>query len=353
MKHSFNNPAENPPFFIVGCPRSGTTLLCSLVDAHPELCVPPESHIFTRFSMFIKYYGDFSDDKNLYRFVHDFLSDSWIKHWRLSISAQQFIDDLIERSFAGCIDHLFEIYAMQFGKKRWGDKSPSHTGYVLEIKQLFPNAKFIHLIRDGRDVAESLVRVPFSPIDIVSNAQLWRKRVSFFHRAKKYLSQDDYLELSYESLVRNHRQELSRVFNFLNVAPISYENTVPDSSRKMSIALGPHRKTIHDMLNEPISDKKVGIYKEVFNQRKIAIFETIAGDMLTTYGYPLETSADAVITKREKILFRLMEMSRLVIKYATQGKSLRNELQWRLRSLRYAKKMVDRHNHEPKEKKQS
>ncbi|WP_287279044.1 sulfotransferase [Okeania sp. SIO2G5] len=63
------------PFLIVGCPRSGTTLLQIIIDAHPNIIIPPESHIFERFSDIFNYYGDLQKDSNLYLFVKDILQD--------------------------------------------------------------------------------------------------------------------------------------------------------------------------------------------------------------------------------------------------------------------------------------
>lgn len=150
---------KKPPFFIVGHPRSGTTLLQILLDAHPNIVIPPESHIFVRFSEIFNHYGDLSQAYNRQLLVQDILNDEQIKLWNLDISASDFCRQLKDFSVKGIISCLFELYAQRDGKHQWGDKTPQHALYLQEIKATFPNAKFIHLIRDGRDVSESLKRL--------------------------------------------------------------------------------------------------------------------------------------------------------------------------------------------------
>ena len=327
------------PFFIVGCPRSGTTLLRVLTDANPSLCVPPESHVFTRFSPLFEYYGDLDIKKNLYCFVRDLLNDVWIKRWQLTVSVAQFCDQVEDRSIAGCINHLFMLFAAREGKIKWGDKSPSHGMYVREIRRIFPSAKFIHIIRDGRDVAESFKRVPFAPIDIYGAAQMWRKRVRSFHEVKGELN-NDYLEVHYENLVRNPKEQLNILFDFLNVTSVDFADTVPDTPGKQGLFPGNRKNSIHAMLNEPISGRKIEIYKKTFTMREIEIFESVAGDMLTAYGYPSDTSGKTNLTAQEKVLFFVQELYRRLYKNFTQAFFVHGELQWRLRSFRLARKVI-------------
>ena len=85
-----------PPFFIVGCVRSGTTLLQTLMDAHPEIAIPTESLLFTRFSGVFRHYGDLRQRANLALLVRDLLTDERIRRWKLAVSVDAFCRELSE-----------------------------------------------------------------------------------------------------------------------------------------------------------------------------------------------------------------------------------------------------------------
>jgi hypothetical protein len=300
------NSTTKVPFFIIGCPRSGTTLLQLLINSHPKIAIPPESHIFVRFSKIFENYGDLNNKANLKLFVQDLLKDYHIRDWDLGVSVDDFCDQLKEKSLRNVIALLLELYAQKDLKIRWGDKTPQHMLHVREIKKIFPEAKFIHLIRDGRDVAVSSSRIFVGPPSIYGIAHEWRKYIEIFDKFKKILNHNEYLEVRYEDLVRNPEAELKKIFIFLKEEPIaaSKGQNLPNSTAKeYYIQTDAHMLS----LNAPISDKKIGTYKKKFTTREIEIFETITKDSLTKLGYELTTNADAKITIIEKLLFYIKD----------------------------------------------
>jgi hypothetical protein len=300
------NSTTKVPFFIIGCPRSGTTLLQLLINSHPKIAIPPESHIFVRFSKIFENYGDLNNKANLKLFVQDLLKDYHIRDWDLGVSVDDFCDQLKEKSLRNVIALLLELYAQKDLKIRWGDKTPQHMLHVREIKKIFPEAKFIHLIRDGRDVAVSSSRIFVGPPSIYGIAHEWRKYIEIFDKFKKNLNHNEYLEVRYEDLVRNPEAELKKIFIFLQEEPIaaSKGQNLPNSTAKeYYIQTDAHMLS----LNAPISDKKIGTYKKKFTTREIEIFETITKDSLTKLGYELTTNADAKITIIEKLLFYIKD----------------------------------------------
>ncbi|NEQ76185.1 MAG: sulfotransferase [Okeania sp. SIO2C9] len=289
------------PFFIVGSPRSGTTLLQILIDAHPNIIIPPESHIFGRFSDIFDYYGDLKKDSNLYLFVKDILQDLSIKEWGLEISVIDFCSQLKITSVKGVISLLFELSAKKVGKNRWGDKTPQNTFYLKEIHKLFPEAKFIHLIRDGRDVTESLKRVFIGPKSIYGIAHRWRKYILTFDEFKKTINSDQFLEIHYEDLVLDLENQVKKIFDFLEEdAETVNSSNIPETERRMFYYKS---DPLFDSLNKPISNQKIGIFRKKLTKREIEIFESIAGDGLKIYGYQLETSGKTEIGIHEKIIF--------------------------------------------------
>src|SRR5579885_528706 len=149
----------NPPFFIVGCPRSGTTLLATLLDRHSRICVPPETHFFyfeRDWELFSK--GDPVSDLDAYRKINPRINDL------------RFDNEKISRLLGGgspgpkaFFEALMADYTERAGKKRWGEKTPDHLLKLDSILGHFPEAKIILITRDGRDVVDSLRRMPWMP----------------------------------------------------------------------------------------------------------------------------------------------------------------------------------------------
>jgi Sulfotransferase family len=152
-----------PPVFVVGCPRSGTTLLRLMLDAHPDLSIPPESHFIPLVWRVRDRYetsGGFDGEK----MARDVFRGIRFRDW--SLPESEVLDELgrvAPSDLAGSIACFFCAYAGRNGKERWGDKTPGYSMELPLLASLFPDARFVHLIRDGRDVALSLMEVPRPP----------------------------------------------------------------------------------------------------------------------------------------------------------------------------------------------
>lgn len=305
IKSCMQKPKTEPPFFIVGSGRSGTTLLQVLLDAHANIAIPPESHIFDRF----RHVGDpnkkWDDPAKLRDLVKDLLHDKKIKAWQLDITEQEFCQLLPEKTFREAVNLVFSLYAKKKGKSRWGDKTPKHIFYLREIKAMFPDAKIIHLVRDGRDVAESLKRVYFGPKRIDKMAEVWKGFVNTACVYAKKVGPEEYLEIRYEDLVRNKDEVMKAIFNFLG------ETECPGGSQAKEKGVSSfYMKApgIHGSLDGPVDETKIGLFKKGLSYREIEIFETLAKAELQRYGYQLMTKGKAKIGRGEKILLSAQDL---------------------------------------------
>jgi len=145
------------PIFIVGCPRSGTHLLRNMLRSHPNLSFTGESHFIPKF---YKAFGDPKSQKEAKKLASVILHLQWIKPWHLSLAPASFAHD---RSYAQVVRRIFGAWAQKENKPRWGDKTPQYVTEMPVLSELFPGCKFIHIIRDGRDVALSWLALNFSP----------------------------------------------------------------------------------------------------------------------------------------------------------------------------------------------
>src|SRR6201996_1398172 len=165
--------------FIVGSPRSGTTLLRMMLDSHPQLAIPPETGFIPRALA-----GLFGNDAHqrlaFMQTISHFPAES--PGWRdFGIDAPTLTREL-EGIAPFHVDEalrcFYRMYAARFNKPRWGDKTPSYGRHLRAIERVLPEASFIHMIRDGRDVALSLRNLWFSPgNDMTTLARHWRRDI--------------------------------------------------------------------------------------------------------------------------------------------------------------------------------
>jgi hypothetical protein len=216
---------------IVGSPRSGTTLLRFMLDAHSELAIPPETGFLT---LSEKLTG--KGDKLREKFFHAVInysepSRSWpdfeIPEEDLWIALTKVTPFNISDGYRT----FYRLYAERCGKPRCGDKTPIYCRYIQSIRRVLPEARFIHIIRDGRDAALSLRRMWFSPgWEIETQALYWRDCVLAARRAG--VGHDDYMEIRYEELILNTRETLERVCAHLALtfedAMLNYYKRAPE-----------------------------------------------------------------------------------------------------------------------------
>jgi hypothetical protein len=193
------------PVFVVGVPRSGTTLLRQMLRGIPSLAIPRESH-------FVPAALDAPTPAAALDIV---LSSPKLATWDVDPDAVR-QRAATAATPAEVVRAAFEAYALEQGRPRWGDKTP---GYVLHIDRLanaFPDAVFVHLVRDGREVADSLREQQWGPPDLLLAAYAWRKGVRAGREAGERLGPSRYLEVSYEQLAAAPEDALTRVCRFLD-----------------------------------------------------------------------------------------------------------------------------------------
>ncbi len=134
-------------------------------------------------------------------------------------------------------------------KPRWGDKTPQYVRAIPTLAEIFPEARFIHIIRDGRDVALSLIRERFGPGNVYTAAGLWRETIEAGRRGARILAPDQYLEVRYEALTGNPGETLRSICAFVGE---SIHEDVLELSR-----LPPGKRLITEARRTPMSTGRV------------------------------------------------------------------------------------------------
>lgn len=187
-----SNPASGPfdrPIFVVGCQRSGTTMLRLMLDSHSRISCGPE----TRFL------------EDLERIV----GADWKRLSQYGFSQEEWMQRLAQ--FFGGIQG---DYAAGRGKARWADKSPRYALHIPFVLQVFPDAQIVHVIRDGRDVAVSH-RKRFGYWSSVKSTVKWPRYIDAARGAGHDLAPDQYHELRYERMVQDTEGTMRDLLDFL------------------------------------------------------------------------------------------------------------------------------------------
>ncbi len=285
--------AEPIPF-IVGVGRSGTTLLRLMLDAHPDLAIPPETHFLPDLIQMDEVQPD--------QVVETIVSG---RHWGDFGLAEEELAGAMRAAApldpAAAIRAFFGLYAGKHGKPRWGDKTPIYVKHMTEIQETIPEARFVHLIRDGRDVALSRAgRALTDAAPMAKIARRWKRRIGEARRQGAELGAGRYLEIRYEDLIRDTEPALRRVAEFVelpwNDAMLDYHERagerlsefgdLPGVDGKQARP-GEERLAAHAKTREPPDPKNLSRWKREMTKSDQAAFERAAGDLLSELGYPV------------------------------------------------------------------
>jgi len=277
--------------FIVGVARSGTTLLRLMLDSHPELAIPPETHFAGRvLEAFAP--GGSGVEGAVEAMVE---SKFWID---FGIPREEFECMAVDArpATAGALLRLFyTTYAEHCGKPRWGDKTPPYLERMAEIQGELPEARFIHVIRDGRDVALSVAPLWFGPDGVEEAARHWSRRVVAARAAAAELN--GYVEVRYENLVEDSAATLERLCEAIDLAwdptMLDYHLRAPARLREMAWDLSwrgglipaVDRMRIHALTAESPRADRVGRWRREMSPTDRHAFEAIAGEVLAELGY--------------------------------------------------------------------
>jgi hypothetical protein len=207
-------------FFIIGIGRSGTTLLQSMLNAHPEITSPPESHFVQNYiAKEIK--GQFPKTESRKHIAERLTKDVYLS--RLDMDIQKilntFFNNVLEFSYTSLFIEILKEHCHRQGKPIVGEKDPTNTSFLKEIHSAFPQSFIIHIIRDPRDVILSKSKTLWG-----KNASLWKHiwecktTLPGARRKGRVLFGQKYLEILYEKLVTEPQKELIRICKILDVS---------------------------------------------------------------------------------------------------------------------------------------
>lgn len=260
------------PIIIGGCPRSGTTLARALIGSHPDIASAEQEYNILM----------------------------WIDKAEILERVLSFTTEEIKSLYSNAKDHIqlaeniLSLYMKKNEKNKIALKHPYHILIIDDLFHYFPNMKFIHLIRDGRDTVSSLrthpkrKKVNGKIIPVKTNNPFdWciRRWVVALNLGKKWRKNKNYIEIKYEDIVNKPVVELKKIFNFLKLTMIP---------KKELLNFYKHQKEDKHLQNievgQPIYKKTTGRWKKDMTDEEKILFKEMAGEYLIEYGYEKDQS---------------------------------------------------------------
>lgn len=282
MDHDPAAPCDRP-IFVVGCPRSGTTLLQLMLHAHPRIAIPPETRHLLETYRRREEFGDLSVPANRARLAEHIMG---VRKYRdLKVPRERLTAAIVDGppTIGSALGLVYVEYARRFDKPRWGDKRPLYLHHIPTLLALFPDAQIVHIIRDGRACVASLKRMPWWHATSVSAAARWVHSMRDGRRARRLLRSDQYHELRYEDLVADPRAAMEDLCAFLGE---DFDEAMLEPQRMARTAV-PKRKHHHARTQEAVSADKVAAWSDELEPWEVALIERVGRRWLREYGYPL------------------------------------------------------------------
>ncbi|CAN5292999.1 sulfotransferase [soil metagenome] len=318
------------PIFLVGTPRSGTSLISQIIGSHPGIAVPFESYFYAHFASWLQLYGDLGIRRNRERLVRDILQTNVLQQWVPRVDAQdalEHIDSGGRYDFGGVIAGIMASWCSGQGKRRWGEKTPAHLFCADRILEDFPHAQFVHILRDGRDVAVSWKKVAFGPKHVYAAARRWVEVLEATAALQERLGPAQFFELRYEDLLRDPEQTVGAVCDFLG------EEYTPDMLAFYRSRHGYPTDARNDAnLARPIMAGNAEKWRQTLSSRELEIFEAVAGEELKLHGYELACEHPRVSAAQRRF-YRYVEHP--LRKIAPMARNLSSQRELAIRCLLY------------------
>ena len=275
--------ARFSPVFIVGCQRSGSTMLGAMLGAHPDIVCLPEA----------QFIGDFLPASPADCIEPDELLSAIERHWRFGIwdfnlTGARPRPGEIRSSFAATVVWLVRRYATFVGKHDasiWIEQQPGHLKCAWHLARHFPDARFLHVVRDGRAVALSLMERDWGQKGILAAAKFWQERVAIGLALEITLGPARVRRVQYEAVLNQPREQLQGLADFLEL-PFH-----PAMEQPTGLRLPAFTRLDHQLIGSRLVSTRADRWRQHIKRRDIEIFEGQTGDLLPLLGYELVCGA--------------------------------------------------------------
>jgi Sulfotransferase family len=274
--------ATRAPFFIVGSGRSGSTLLRMMLVSHSRLTIPPETWYL------IPLLQRFSIDRPLNVQEIDGAVSIMTGHYRwpdMKLDAQDFrhkVTELKEPYLRDVVEVVYRWHVEAEGKARWGDKTPLYIEILPELATMFPDSRFIHLVRDGRDVTKSYQATDWIGPWLHDNTREWTQALECHWRWARSHLRTRILQVRYEDLVLEAEATLRQICGFIGE---QFEPQMLSWQKKVDEQVPTRERDIHRKLKLRVGAEGIARWKREMSARETFVAEAFMGVHLKRLDY--------------------------------------------------------------------
>lgn len=273
---------EQSLFFIVGCGRSGTTLLQSVLMSHPDVAIPPETKFAAKFPAYTPALRNLSREATFRRALDTVIDDQRRKGIAFDESRFRELAAAAPRTWDGLLLAVLAAFADHEGRPRVGEKSPAHTPLVGRLSESFPHAKFIHLIRDPRAVMLSRIRAGFTAGALGAELPRWREAADMHRDHAQRLGPSRYLLLRYEDLVTDLAPTVKSLCDFLD---LDMRDEMLNPHKREAKGFNPRSKDWMQNTLKPVFTGSIDKWRTELTPTQIALVEHALRDEMARMGY--------------------------------------------------------------------
>ena len=283
----------NRPLFIGGCPRSGTTLLRTMLHAGSELAIPRETRFVIGAWMHRRTFGDLRDRENRQRLAKWILRPKRRVTKRLGLDREELFERLVAAPpvLAAILATCFRMFAEKEGKPRWGDKRPQYASAMSCVWDLFPASQFVNVVRDPRACVASIREVGWFSGDIVPMVALWERSIAGVDAHRGRLAQDQLLDVRYEDLVQDPEPTLRRVARF---GGLSTADPDIEAMLRFQQVREWRSERFHANVARPLDPSRLSRWRTTLDVSDIAFIEQATRRQMERWGYEPSTAGVSV-----------------------------------------------------------
>lgn len=319
------------PIILLASERSGTNLLRAMVSSHSKVSAPPPTGLVGNLASRAFYYLTPLNSQHVSEFIDDAITMTQIHFnpWDISINQQEVLKRLSSVSFWQVFKSLYDIYTEDEEKNFWFSKEPNLFNHIYEIKLNMPDAKFIYMVRDGRDVAASMIKGGMHTSHIYEAAHMWSSdQKKCLTALSDPMLSESMLLINYEDLISDANAVMKKVMEFVG---LNYESSQLEYYKNKNVINHSNKTEFWKNISKPLDSTNKGKYKNNLSAKQIEIFESIAWDEMRLLGYQLETKIRKKHSSYKIFYFIMSTMIRKKIKNFDMSEEGKRQKQRKLR----------------------
>lgn len=280
------------PVFLFGFERSGTTLLTMMIGAHPRLSCPLSvTGTWWDYAARLSEFGDLATPEDCARLSVALSENARLKLWNVPFDPAAIASAARPGNYADIVDGFHDAAAQAEGKPRWVNMDIATLFRLEEVVQLFPNARFVQIIRDGRDVALSFKGYRYGGLNALEVAERWSVATVTADRIGAALGPQRYMRLAYEDLILRSEETLDRFCDFIGE---SYDPAMLRYAEDVARKVPDDKRDLWPVLDRPPQSDKVRRWEREMPASERYVIEEAAGEALARFGYERSVSGFSV-----------------------------------------------------------